>query len=125
MPCRKGLKGFAGLPMLKISAKDFLHGAIDLVEGKGLIDLPSASGVISEPAANKNVIGFATIPRLCPEHADVTHVMLGTRVWTSREVNIDRLVEFDPLLEVFDQAQEHDPLCRLRKICSSGFPCRR
>ena len=105
VPRRKRLKRFAGLPMLKISAQDLFHGGVDLIKGKGLIDLPSAGGVFSEPAADENVIGLATIPRLRSEHADVAHVMLGAGIRTSREVNIDRLIEFDALLEIFDQAK--------------------
>ena len=49
------------------------------------------------------MVALAAISRFRSEQADIAHVMLGAGVRTAREVDVHGLIEFDPLLEIFDE----------------------
>jgi hypothetical protein len=78
----------------------------------------------SETAAEDHVVTFdriAYLIDLCPEQPDVAHIVLGARIRTTGQMNVNRLIEMQFLFQVARQKNSM-AFCVCGRPLASGIP---
>jgi len=100
---RKFLERFASaIPASEIDAENPLDRGNKFAGGKSGKDLTANFAMAPKTTADKDMVGVDTLPidsGFGPETADVAYVMLSTGIWTSCDMNVDRLIKLDSFLE--------------------------
>ena len=97
-------EGFTRVSIFLIDLEEVFDEWGNVVERDSLENFARDGLSIINATAENDVVAFHLLSVFQfdrgAHHADVTDVVLGTRVMTAREMNVDRLVEFDLGLEV-------------------------
>ena len=99
---------FSFAAMAQVTLEHFLQGRLEVVARDALEDLPPDGLSFPKAAADEDVIAvhrFAGDFDLRAEQPDVAHVVLRAGIRAAGEVDVDRLIELEPLVEIVGEFQ--------------------
>src|SRR5579862_3893250 len=103
MTARESDEGFAGVALRHIAPQQSYEERRKVSKGHILDKLTPQSALLLDAPAHIDVIALrhcVTPGNLGPEQSDVCDKVLRTRMWTSRQMNVDRHVQLYVLLQM-------------------------